>query len=136
LAKASERHATRPYLGAGNPLLDGLQNDRRWATYYKDQGTTSLAPRSVGEFRRLFRGAQAVIEEVRAWRPLPETADELCTVGRQLGVADIEIMLGANATETKLKALSEEGRLADYAILHSPPTGPSLGRWRVRPNQG
>ena len=29
-----------------------------------------------------------------------------------------EILLGAEATETALKALSEQGRLADYRILH------------------
>jgi CHAT domain-containing protein len=35
-----------------------------------------------------------------------------------LGIPESEILLGANVTETRLKALSEQGCLADYAIVH------------------
>ena len=50
--------------------------------------------------------------------PLPETADELCEVGRRLGVPNSEILLGSLATESALKTLSEQRRLAEYAIVH------------------
>jgi len=61
---------------------------------------------------------QADIEQIRYQAPLPETADELCGVARRLGVPDSEILLGADATEARVKDLSEQSRLADYAILH------------------
>src|SRR5262249_22370600 len=73
---------------------------------------------AVRSFASVFRGAQANIEDVRSWAPLPETADELCEVARRLGVSNSEILLGADATETRLKDLSKQGLLADYAILH------------------
>ena len=76
----------------------------------------------------LFRGGQADIEEVRRWTPLPETADELCEVGRRLGVPESEILLGAGATEATLKDLSDRGRLAEYAILHFATHGALTGQ--------
>ena len=63
-----------------------------------------------------------------SWTPLPETADELCEVARRLGVPESEILLGASATETALKDLSEQGRLADYAILHFATHGALTGQ--------
>src|SRR5262245_48608522 len=67
--------------------------------------------------------AQSRVSATRAsmagWIPLPDTADELCAVGRRLGVPDSEILLGANATETKVKELSEQGsRLRHFALRY------------------
>jgi hypothetical protein len=59
---------------------------------------------------------------------LPETTDDLCVVGRQLGVPESEILLGANATETKLKDLSAQGQLANYGILHFATHGALAGQ--------
>ena len=33
---AKRSQATRPYLGIGNPLLDGPQNDPRWGSHYRE----------------------------------------------------------------------------------------------------
>ena len=132
-AKAS--HATKVYLGIGNPLLDGPQDDVRWGPYYKRQAelartkrcsapsipgriASARGPNLMRGFESVFRGAHADIENVRVWRPLPETADELCDVALRLGVPDSEILIGGSATETKLKDLSERGKLADYGIVH------------------
>jgi CHAT domain-containing protein len=76
------------------------------------------AARSPAGLARLSRGSEANIEQIREIAPLPETADELCEVGRQLGVTEGDILLGARASETALKDLSDSRRLADYAILH------------------
>jgi hypothetical protein len=70
------------------------------------------AAKPLTSFTKLFRGTITDIESVREMSPLPETADELCAVGRQLGVPESDILLGASATETKLKDLSEQGRLS------------------------
>ena len=124
--------ATKPYMGIGNPLLDGPQDDPRWREHYKKQAQLArdkqqcpkgvrqrpVAARPLGNITSPFRGVPANIEEVRAWTPLPETADELCAIGRGLGVPESDILLGARATETTLNDLSKQGRLADYAILH------------------
>ena len=82
------------------------------------QVTSGGAPRSVVGFGRLFRGLHADIEQLREQIPLPETADELCEIGRRSGVPDSDILLGARATETTLKELSERGQLSDYGIVH------------------
>ena len=142
-AKTSQ--ATKPYLGIGNPLLDGPQDDLRWGAHYKEQAelartkrcsqiatpqqlASARGPRSVRSFASVFRGAQADIEHVRQFSPLPETADELCDIARRLGVPESEILLGASATETGLKDLSEQGRLADYAVVHFATHGALAGQ--------
>ena len=142
---ARTRQATKPYLGIGNPLLDGPQDDLRWGAYYKKQAelartrrcsqiaapqqlASARGPRSVRSFASVFRGAQADIEHVRQFSPLPETADELCDIARRLGVPESEILLGASATETGLKDLSEQGRLADYAVVHFATHGALAGQ--------
>src|SRR5262249_50455067 len=57
---------------------------------------------------------------IRALLPLPETSDELCAVARALRVMDLDsdVLLGMRATETALKALSRDGRLAQYQVVH------------------
>ncbi|HJU30761.1 MAG TPA: CHAT domain-containing tetratricopeptide repeat protein, partial [Hyphomicrobiaceae bacterium] len=131
-AKTSK--AARPYLGIGNPLLEGPQSDpllsarfaplaelardkQRCAKSASEHVASAAGAKTVA-YAKLFRGRNADIEAVREWAPLPETADELCEVGRRLGVPESEILLGSKATETALKGLSEGGRLAEYAILH------------------
>jgi CHAT domain-containing protein len=137
-------HATKPYLGIGDPLLDGEQDDPQYGAYYKrraqlardkqtcpktfSQRIALAASRPIIGFAKLFRGANTDIEEVRQCAPLPETADELCEVGRRLGVPESEILLGSRATETALKDLSDSGRLADYAILHFATHGALAGQ--------
>ena len=128
--------AGKLYLGIGNPLLNGPQDHPQWGEYYRKQAAvardhqhcmsqparlqiaSARGRRSAASSEQISRRGQADIEEVRRCTPLPETANELCEVGRRLGVAESEILLGASATETRLKQLSEQGQLADYAILH------------------
>ena len=131
---AKNSSATKPYLGIGNPLLDGAQDDYQFGAHYKKQAQLARdkqqCPKAVTQpvvasargpltdYAKLFRGGNADIEAIRAWSPLPETADELCEVGRRLGVPESEILLGRHATEAALKGLSDQGRLADYGIVH------------------
>jgi CHAT domain-containing protein/Tfp pilus assembly protein PilF len=143
LAKASR--ANKAYLGVGNPLLDGPQNDAKWGVLYRTQAEAARAnqqctaqhstrvanvrgSRLAGDFTKVFRGTHADIESVRSLVPLPETADELCEVGRRLGAPQSAILLGGHATETALKTMSEQGRLADYRILHFATHGALAGQ--------
>jgi CHAT domain-containing protein len=50
--------------------------------------------------------------------PLHDTADELCAVARELRISPDDILLGGRATETTLKTLSADNRLAQYRVLH------------------
>lgn len=133
---AKVSRARKPYLGVGNPLLDGPQDDPSWGGYYKEQAKAARtmqscvnvgAPqrfasarggRTVVNFSSVFRGAWAAGTELRRQAPLPETAEEVCAVARQLGEARSTVLLGGFATEARLKELSGTGQLADFAILH------------------
>ena len=142
-AKASQ--ATKPYLGVGNPLLEGFQDDPSFGEHYKRQAqaardkrcstqpttlqiASARGARSIPGLRALFRGSNADIDQIRSQAPLPETADELCEIGRRLGVPESEILLGAGATEGSIKDLSESGRLAEYAIVHFATHGALTGQ--------
>jgi CHAT domain-containing protein len=141
---AKTSHAGKPFLGVGNPLLDGPQDDPKWGEHYRreaeaardrqqcsairEERVASLAGRQRAPFASLFRGLRADIEHVRHLSPLPETADELCEVGRRLGAPESEVLLGARASEGALKDLSEQGRLAEYGVLHFATHGALTGQ--------
>ena len=138
-------HAPKPYLGVGNPVIDGPQHDLQSRAHWRKLAlearnkTCSKQParvvrvafakqRSRGSFASLFRGQHADIEKVREWSPLPETADELCEVGRLLSAPASDIYLGARATETTLKDMSEKGKLAQYSVVHFATHGALTGQ--------
>jgi len=50
--------------------------------------------------------------------PLPETADELCAVARDVKVDPSNVRLGTQATEHDIKQLSKSGELANYRMIH------------------
>lgn len=60
----------------------------------------------------------ADISHIRQQIPLPETADELCAVASDLHAEPREMRLGTRATEREVKALSVNGQLAQYRLVH------------------
>jgi CHAT domain-containing protein len=124
--------ATKPVIGFGNPLLDGYQDHPQFGAYYKElaqraralrgcEGDAKLRTASAmrGGIRPIAaRGGLADLRELKGQSPLPETADELCTVARALGGDPNEIRLGARATEGEVKAMSRGGQLAQYRVIH------------------
>jgi CHAT domain-containing protein len=127
LAKSS--HASRTLIGFGNPLLDGPDASyAKWAAAALSKQSCPAAPDQrvaalVGERHRgvlpldLRRGL-ADVTQIRMQVPLPETADELCAVARDLHVSGDVIRLGARATEAEIKRRSEAGELSKYRIIH------------------
>ena len=118
--KERQSRAADSYLGIGNPLLLGNNGEDRRAFAVSGCATSSrfttsskAEPRSLTAF---FRGASADIAAVARLAPLPETADELCAVAESLGGGTI--LLGAEATEGALKALSRTGGIARIRTLH------------------
>jgi tetratricopeptide (TPR) repeat protein/CHAT domain-containing protein len=126
---AKRSRATKAYFGIGNPVLDGdptvawqverarKARDRQHCPETGGERVAAVTGAHVG-LKPLARGGLAAIADIRRQLPLPETRDELCAVVLSLGVPESEIRLGAKATETEVKALSADGRLADYRVVH------------------
>ena len=121
--------APLPMIGFGNPLLDGPDN--RYAELAKRARDTQRCPdtrwrRRIGELVALQRGVETVATrggvadpvQLKHQTPLPETADELCAVARDVKADMRELRLGARATEREVKTLSARGELARYRIVH------------------
>ena len=145
-ARPSE--ATQPMTGFGNPLLDGdpsSPDDRaraelaRQRQHCQDAGGQGLAsagkpPRGMG--RPPMRGGLADVSFIRRQAPLPETADELCAVAREVGAGADDIHLGAHDAESEVKRLSESGQLARYRIIHFATHGALAGQVRGNEEPG
>lgn len=84
---AKPARATEPFRGVGDPVLTGPAGPAR----------------GVDMARLLTRGL-ANPAEVRALPPLPETADELRTLARDLGAGEDALLLRERATEATVKA--------------------------------
>jgi CHAT domain-containing protein/tetratricopeptide (TPR) repeat protein len=129
--------AAQPMIGFGNPLLDG-PDDR----YMKDaklarekQGCPKSPWQQVTEAFGLRNGATPIetrgglanVSLIRELAPLPETADELCAVARDIGADASEMHLGVRATEREVKAMSARGDLAQYRLVHFATHGAMAG---------
>jgi CHAT domain-containing protein len=115
--------APKAYIAFGNPLLTGPdgRDKRAWAKQSCPKGPMPVivsARGLVGTVGSLFRGGLGNVEELRRQLPLPETADELCTVARELKAPESDVYLGARATERNIKGLSKSGHLRNYRIVH------------------
>jgi CHAT domain-containing protein len=119
--------APEPFAGFGNPLLTGEDGTDRSAWAKQDCSKTAPQEQSriagvAASIMSLVRGGAVNIEDLRRQPPLPETADELCSVGRELGVPETGlnkvVHLGGQATVAQVKALSRSGDLARVRMVH------------------
>jgi len=107
---------TKPMTGFGDPLFDPTQDgsgNKRAAT----SGTTKSASRALvtAAYTDFWQGAGVDRARLASALPqLPDTADELNAVARDLGVSASDIHLGRDASETTVKRLA----LADYSIIY------------------
>ena len=131
---ARKSNASKPFAGFGNPLLNGggqsvemaerarqarlLQSCRESPDPKANQialrGLAKGGPRAIVA----LSGGTADIEQLRRQVPLPETALELCAVANSFAPVKGDVYLGSEATEAKIKSLSDDGRLAQYRVLH------------------
>jgi CHAT domain-containing protein len=91
--------AAKPFLGVGNPQLAPAK-----------EGLRSIDSAAVFAGSK---GGLADVDMLRRMASLPETEDELRSIGRTLGAGPADILVGGNATETVLKALP----LSQYRIV-------------------
>jgi CHAT domain-containing protein len=128
---AKDSHADRAMIGFGNPLLDRQpdkypEDGSRAARARVNQSCPKTHEQRIAALPGIRRGVQpldlhvglANVKQIRMQAPLPETADELCAVARDLGVNGNDIRLGARATEPEVKRLSETGELSKYRVVH------------------
>jgi CHAT domain-containing protein len=109
-AFARNEVAGKPMVGFGDPQFDPSvpAADTRVAS----NSARNLTTRSYTDF---FAGAGVDRTKLaQALPPLPDTADELRAVAKDLGAPASDIHLGRDASETTVKRL----RLADYRVVY------------------
>ena len=94
---AKRSKATRPFLGIGDPKLEGKTGSKRGIKL-----ASLFTPRGVAD-----------VALVRQLQSLSETYGELRSLARTLGVGDEALLVGSQATETKVK----QAALNDYKVL-------------------
>ena len=94
---AKPTRASKPFLGIGDPQLDGKTGSARGV---KISSLYSL------------RGI-ADVDALREFPSLPDTADELKMLAKTLGTDQSTLILGTEATETRIK----KAPLHDYKVL-------------------
>ena len=102
--------AIRPMTGFGDPLFNPAGNDA-------DKRAARMASRSLATiaYTDFWRGVGVDRGKLALALPqLPDTADELNAVAKDLGAAASDIHLGSDASETTLK----RAKLADYRIVY------------------
>jgi CHAT domain-containing protein len=91
--------ATAPFLGVGDPVLEGKPG----------------AGRNI-KLASLFRGTGADVDDVRRLPALPETAGELRGIAKILGAGEDDLLLGARASEPGLRRMPlDHYRIVQFA---------------------
>jgi CHAT domain-containing protein len=119
--------AGKAFIGFGNPLLDSEASRPRANLARQKQRCGNPAPRVESAHLAaaqppvidgLLRGNLADVTALRQQVALPETADELCAVAREIGAGDEDVLLGTRMTEAAIKDLSGKGALRNYRVIH------------------
>ncbi len=109
---AGRDQGVKPMTGFGDPLFSPSQDnggEQRAAIKTAARGMVTSA------YTDFWQGAGVDRAKLAAALPqLPDTADELNAIGKDLGVATSDIHLGADASETTVK----RARLGDYSIVY------------------
>jgi CHAT domain-containing protein/Tfp pilus assembly protein PilF len=102
----------KPMTGFGDPVFNPAQEgsgDKRAATKLASRGVVTSA------YTDFWQGAGVDRTKLAQALPqLPDTADELNAVAKDLGVAAADIHLGSDASETTVK----RAKLSDYRIVY------------------
>ncbi len=114
---ARKEQGIKPMAGFGDPVFNPAQRDTGDQRAATASEATKSAVRGVtsAAYTDFWQGAgvdRAMLAQ--ALPELPDTADELKAVAKDLGVAAADIHLGADASETTVK----RAPLADYSIIY------------------
>lgn len=97
-AVAGRSSARRPFIGFGDPIFAGAPGDTR--------GVAVAA-------EHCRQGATMDVDVLRGLARLPETARELADIARSLGAGTDSLVLGTDATESRVRATD----LSQYRVL-------------------
>ena len=114
---ARNDQSTKPMTGFGDPVFNPLQGGAGEGRAAGTAGATKLASRALATsaYTDFWQGAGVDRARLAQALPqLPDTADELNAVAKNLGVATADIHLGSDASETTVKRTP----LADYGIVY------------------
>jgi CHAT domain-containing protein/tetratricopeptide (TPR) repeat protein len=104
--------AAKPMIGFGDPVFDPNARPSAASLAAGKTASRSLTTRSYTDF---WKGADVDRSELAATlSPLPDTADELIAVAKDLGASLSDVHLGRDASETNVKRLP----LADYRVIY------------------
>ena len=96
---AKKTKAVHPFFGIGNPLVPGTTKKHRDALE-KQACTYEVKPVRFAGFQvpefisKIFRGGEVDLKALKQMDPLPETADELCSVAQLLKANADMVRLG------------------------------------------
>jgi CHAT domain-containing protein len=111
-AFARKEQGIKPMTGFGDPLFNPVPQgnaDKRATTKSASRSLTNVAYTDFWQGAGVDRARLA-----QALPQLPDTADELNAVGKDLGASLSDIHLGSDASETTVK----RAPLADYGIIY------------------
>jgi CHAT domain-containing protein/Tfp pilus assembly protein PilF len=109
---AAKGQAGKPMIGFGDPVFAPGPALQPPAASSRKLAVRNVVTRSFAEF---WQGADVDREAIgRALPPLPDTADELAAVAQKLGAPAGDVLLGRNASETRVK----QARLSDYRVVY------------------
>lgn len=123
--------ATKPFIGIGNPLLDGPQQAASAAERPQIELLAALAraksacpaepatasARMAADTPRRSRAGSSGARSVRELFALPDTADELCGIAAALGLAGTRCCW-ARATRDAILELGKSGALDAFEVVH------------------
>jgi tetratricopeptide (TPR) repeat protein len=139
---AKTSHATRPFLGIGDPLLEGDPKDeqqRKDAELAKQWQKCKFGAPEIVVASNEHAPRQPAMQQTRGLAnrtsilrnaPLPETANELCAVAEGLNADRSDVLLGELATETEIKRRNAINALANYRVIHFATHGAVAGDFR------
>jgi len=126
------------FLGIGNPNIEGDESSVFYSSNLKKAARMSRAFTScttgkilgfgnVGHFINDYHRDSEIefneegianADSIRRLTPLPESAYEICTVSERFKTIKKRMLLSKYARERIIKAMNEDGKLAEYDVIH------------------
>lgn len=119
LRNAPQSKASSAYIGFGNPILSGTPGNLRHASDHaaslrRQSCASHAAPTAIG---LLSRSGSVERSNVLHQPPLPDTADEICSVATTFGTSESAV-IGHQFTKSRFLEMNATRRLLSYRVVH------------------